>query len=80
MTNVQIDDSEKKMSAKTFMVMAGGTGGHIFPALAVAQALQQQGHHIVWLGSEGWSNWLWRFCDISRWYSGKNEWFTFGCA
>lgn len=53
MTNVQIDDSEKKMSAKTFMVMAGGTGGHIFPALAVAQALQQQGHHIVWLGSEG---------------------------
>ena len=28
------------MSVKTFMVMAGGTGGHIFPALAVAQALQ----------------------------------------
>ncbi|WP_239326695.1 undecaprenyldiphospho-muramoylpentapeptide beta-N-acetylglucosaminyltransferase [Snodgrassella gandavensis] len=41
------------MSAKTFMVMAGGTGGHIFPALAVAQALQAQGHHIVWLGSAG---------------------------
>ncbi|PIT23490.1 undecaprenyldiphospho-muramoylpentapeptide beta-N-acetylglucosaminyltransferase [Snodgrassella alvi] len=41
------------MSAKTFMVMAGGTGGHIFPALAVAQALQAQGHHVVWLGSVG---------------------------
>lgn len=41
------------MSVKTFMVMAGGTGGHIFPALAVAQALQAQGHRIVWLGSEG---------------------------
>lgn len=41
------------MNSKTFMVMAGGTGGHIFPALAVAQELQAQGHRIVWLGSEG---------------------------
>lgn len=41
------------MNVKTFMVMAGGTGGHIFPALAVAQELQAQGHRIVWLGSEG---------------------------
>lgn len=40
------------MNVKTFMVMAGGTGGHIFPALAVVQALQEQGHHIVWLGSK----------------------------
>ena len=40
------------MSGKTFMVMAGGTGGHIFPALAVARALQARGHHVVWLGSE----------------------------
>ncbi|WP_368389571.1 undecaprenyldiphospho-muramoylpentapeptide beta-N-acetylglucosaminyltransferase [Neisseria sp.] len=35
------------------MVMAGGTGGHIFPALAVAQSLQRKGHRVVWLGSEG---------------------------
>ncbi|MDO4998096.1 MAG: undecaprenyldiphospho-muramoylpentapeptide beta-N-acetylglucosaminyltransferase [Neisseria sp.] len=41
------------MSSKTFMVMAGGTGGHIFPALAVARSLQAQGHHVIWLGSEG---------------------------
>jgi UDP-N-acetylglucosamine--N-acetylmuramyl-(pentapeptide) pyrophosphoryl-undecaprenol N-acetylglucosamine transferase len=33
------------------MVMAAGTGGHIFPALAVAQALQQQGLRISWLGT-----------------------------
>ncbi|MDO4696411.1 MAG: undecaprenyldiphospho-muramoylpentapeptide beta-N-acetylglucosaminyltransferase [Neisseria sp.] len=39
--------------SKTFMVMAGGTGGHIFPALAVARALQARGHHVIWLGSEG---------------------------
>lgn len=39
------------MIAKTFLLMAGGTGGHIFPALAVAQSLQAQGHKVVWLGS-----------------------------
>jgi len=33
------------------IVMAGGTGGHIFPALAVAQDLRQQGWQIHWLGT-----------------------------
>lgn len=41
------------MAGKTFMLMAGGTGGHIFPALAVADALRARGHHVIWLGSEG---------------------------
>jgi UDP-N-acetylglucosamine--N-acetylmuramyl-(pentapeptide) pyrophosphoryl-undecaprenol N-acetylglucosamine transferase len=33
------------------MVMAGGTGGHVFPALAVAQVLRARGHDVVWMGA-----------------------------
>ena len=39
------------MTNKTVMVMAGGTGGHVFPALAVADELKQQGYEIHWLGT-----------------------------
>jgi UDP-N-acetylglucosamine--N-acetylmuramyl-(pentapeptide) pyrophosphoryl-undecaprenol N-acetylglucosamine transferase len=35
------------------MVMAGGTGGHIYPAIAVADYLYAQGWQIVWLATEG---------------------------
>ncbi len=34
------------------LIMAGGTGGHIFPALAVANTIQKDGVPIVWLGTE----------------------------
>jgi UDP-N-acetylglucosamine--N-acetylmuramyl-(pentapeptide) pyrophosphoryl-undecaprenol N-acetylglucosamine transferase len=38
--------------SKTILIMAGGTGGHIIPALAVAKALQSHGVTIHWLGTE----------------------------
>ena len=37
--------------APRIVVMAGGTGGHVFPALAVAQELQARGWEVSWLGT-----------------------------
>lgn len=37
--------------SRTILIMAGGTGGHIYPGLAVADALRDQGWNIVWLGA-----------------------------
>lgn len=39
------------MSGKRLMVMAGGTGGHVFPGLAVAHHLMEQGWQVRWLGT-----------------------------
>nr|WP_189461267.1 undecaprenyldiphospho-muramoylpentapeptide beta-N-acetylglucosaminyltransferase [Jeongeupia chitinilytica] len=41
------------MMKRTLLVMAGGTGGHIFPALAVANAMRERGWDVVWLGAAG---------------------------
>jgi len=38
-------------TTRTALVMAGGTGGHIFPGLAVAQALRDKGWRVHWLGA-----------------------------
>lgn len=40
------------MSRGTIYVMAGGTGGHVIPALAVAGALAERGYAIRWMGTE----------------------------
>jgi len=39
------------MSARPILVMAGGTGGHVYPALAVARLLQASSRDVVWLGT-----------------------------
>lgn len=39
------------MSSPTALVMAGGTGGHIFPGLAIAEVLRGQGWKVHWMGA-----------------------------
>lgn len=40
------------MTRPTALIMAGGTGGHVFPALATARVLKNRGYDIVWLGTQ----------------------------
>jgi UDP-N-acetylglucosamine--N-acetylmuramyl-(pentapeptide) pyrophosphoryl-undecaprenol N-acetylglucosamine transferase len=40
------------MSPKRILIMAGGTGGHVYPALAVAESLRANDVQILWLGTE----------------------------
>lgn len=38
--------------SKVVLMMAGGTGGHVFPALAVAHELKSEGYEVHWLGTK----------------------------
>ena len=57
-------DAQQKQP-KHVMMMAAGTGGHVFPALAVAKALQQHGIQVSWLATPaGMENRLLKNHDI----------------
>jgi len=40
------------MSRAKILIMAGGTGGHVFPGLSVAKALTESGCSVIWLGTK----------------------------
>lgn len=46
------DKPAKTAKLKKVLIMAGGTGGHVMPALAVAEYLKEQGAAIHWLGTQ----------------------------
>ena len=38
-------------SPKSFLIAAGGTGGHVYPALSLASELRSRGHDVAWIGT-----------------------------
>jgi UDP-N-acetylglucosamine--N-acetylmuramyl-(pentapeptide) pyrophosphoryl-undecaprenol N-acetylglucosamine transferase len=44
--------TKQALMARPILVMAGGTGGHVYPALAVARVLERRSQGVVWLGTQ----------------------------
>ena len=43
--------AHERSARAPILIMAGGTGGHVFPALALARLLRAASHEVVWLGT-----------------------------
>lgn len=50
-TDSVTDSMTVPMKGRAVLIMAGGTGGHVFPALAAARVLRERGYEPVWLGT-----------------------------
>lgn len=50
---MMLDKVITRFDHHTIMIMAGGTGGHVYPAMAVADYLKAHGWNVVWLATEG---------------------------
>src|ERR1700760_3581656 len=50
--DMTIDDADVERAAPLVMIGAGGTAGHVVPALAVADALRAQGAQVAFVGGE----------------------------
>jgi UDP-N-acetylglucosamine--N-acetylmuramyl-(pentapeptide) pyrophosphoryl-undecaprenol N-acetylglucosamine transferase len=50
---MMLNKAVTRFDKHTIMIMAGGTGGHVYPAVAVADYLKEHGWQVVWLATEG---------------------------
>src|SRR5205807_10358795 len=47
----RLGDRARRLMSRPILIMAGGTGGHVFPALALARLLREQSLPVIWLGT-----------------------------
>jgi UDP-N-acetylglucosamine--N-acetylmuramyl-(pentapeptide) pyrophosphoryl-undecaprenol N-acetylglucosamine transferase len=71
-TQIQVKLDAKTAGLPVIVIMAGGTGGHVFPALAVARWLADAGYRIVWIGNRTGME-----ADLVPRYGFEMEWISF---